>query len=202
MKLSVLLSAVLLVVACESATTINGSWSKPGTSKAITSVLVVGLAQSEARRRAFEDTFAKALEDAGLKAVASHTRVALEDLNRDSIVAATRGGTLEGVLVVSLLGVDEQERAVPAQSSTSVGTSHGTLGGYYQHAQGTYYAPGYVDRYRIVNAETNLYESSSEKLIWTGVSESFERSGMEYVRREYSQAMARELVRDGVIRRP
>ncbi|MDJ0789238.1 MAG: hypothetical protein QNK05_20735 [Myxococcota bacterium] len=202
MRTAVLLLLASALVGCSATTTIQGTWTPTGPAPEIRSVLVVGLARDEDRRKTFEDTFAASLRGAGLTAVPSYERVPLADVNRNTLVAATQGGALEGVLVVSLLGIESEERTVPGRAYGSAGPAYGTLGDYYGYAYGTYTEPEYVDRYRIVRTETTLYDSLTERLLWKGESESFERSGMARASEDYSRAMARELVVDGKIQRP
>ena len=123
--------------------------------------LIVGVSGHESTRRTFEETFVSHLKDAQVNAVASFDAIPGEDRpTKDSIKAAIEGKTIDAVLITHLVGVDEKQIYHPP-------TYSGGFYGYYGFVGRYAYNPGYVSNQKTVKLETNLYDASSDKLVWS-----------------------------------
>jgi hypothetical protein len=124
-------------------------------------ILIVGVSGHESIRRTFEETFVSHLRDAQVNAVASFDAIPGEARpTKDSIKAAIEGKTIDAVLITHLVGVDRKQIYHPP-------TYSGGFYGYYGYVGGYAYNPGYVSNQKTVKLETNLYDASSDKLVWS-----------------------------------
>ena len=92
------------------------------------------------------------------------------EISRDTVERAIRGRNIDAVLVTRLLGVDEVETYQPPTL-----LYYGSYDRYYHHAL-TEVSPGYYRKYKVLTLETTLYDTASEKLIWSMQSEAIEPS--------------------------
>ena len=123
--------------------------------------LIVGVAGQESIRRTFEETFVNRLRDEQVNAIAGFEAIPGEARpSKDSIKAAIEEKDIDAVLITHLVGVDEKQIYHPP-------TYSGGVYGYYGVVRGYAYEPGYVSKQKTVKLETNLYDASSEKLIWS-----------------------------------
>ena len=72
----------LLVIGCSSVQ-MSGSWKKPGYSKQVSKVYVVGVSASELVRRMFEDGFARRVESFGVIGVSSYKELIYADEDQE-----------------------------------------------------------------------------------------------------------------------
>jgi hypothetical protein len=124
-------------------------------------VLIIGVSGQEAIRRTFEKTFVNRLREEQVNAVAGFEATLGEARpTKDSIKAAIKEKNIDAVLVTHLIGVDEKQIYHPP-------TYSGSVYGYYGFVRGYAYDPGYVSQQKTVKLETNLYDASSETLVWS-----------------------------------
>jgi hypothetical protein len=173
--------ALVVAGSCAPRTKMLNSWTEPsfqhGTVK---KVLVLGIAQNPSVRRQFEDDFVTSLKSLGYEAVASYFWLpeVSKDLDRDLLAAKVRENSVTHVIVTRLVDQKTVTSYTPP-SYASVGVSPyypGYYGSYYSYwsvGYTTMVSPGYVTEELVVSLETNLYEAATEKLIWTGLTETW-----------------------------
>ena len=61
------------------------------------------------------------------------------------------------------------------------------------------FAPGYLETDTIVHVVSNLYSLPENKLIWSGVSRSFDPSSTKAFMNDVSKTVAKSLVRDRIV---
>ena len=74
-----------------------------------------------------------------------------------------------------------------------------TFDGYWGYAAGASYAPGYLDSETVVHMVTNLYSLEQNKLLWSGVSKTFDPSSAQAFMTDVSKAVAKSLEKERVI---
>lgn len=181
--------AVLVLAAC-STTEIVGTWTDPEfTGKRIDSLLVIARVEDESLRRMFEDRFASALQDRGVNAVASY-RVfpAMAELDKAGVEERAQKLGLRGVLIARLLETEKVEIQEPGY-----GPGYGpgfapyrhpyrdsfyrwpdyyrSWHSYYGYGYGYPYAPTWTREATVFRLETNLYDTASDRLVWSARSE-------------------------------
>ena len=70
-----------------------------------------------------------------------------------------------------LAGVDEKEEYIPPTYTYVPSPHHSNLGRHYPAVYGNVHEPGYYVTHKYVRLENNLYETKTEKLIWSSASE-------------------------------
>ena len=177
-------------------TKISDSWKDPSMEpKPMGKIVVVGLTDDAVSKRVFEDTFAKALRDRGNDATASYTFVdAGPATNPDSLVAALRTAGYSAALTARPLG----EEVVETQTMGNayyMPQGYYNWGSYYSMSYGAMMSTTYNERAGRMLVEANLYDLSSERLVWA-VRSSTEKTGK--VREgvnSYTSMVVKELAR-------
>lgn len=136
------------------------------------SVMVVGVAKNPARRKMYEDFFADQFQNNGIKAFPSGDFILVgKKLNQDTVKNQAQKLGVDAVLVTRLVGVEEKEEHIPASAAYVPGPQQLNLGRHYARVHAYDYNPGYSVTYKYVRLENNLYETKTEKLIWSSLSE-------------------------------
>jgi hypothetical protein len=126
-------------------------------------ILVIGVSKKPALRRLFEDEFVGQLKMKGAGAVASYTILPSEQmLNKEVIVSKIEGLEIDAVLITRLIERRKERQSVAAPRHRN----------YYGHYNYSYNARRtFTNKY--VTLESNIYETESENLIWSAVSDTW-----------------------------
>lgn len=191
-------AALGLALGCASNTRIVDHWSAPGLEPAdlaFDHVVAIAVMQDETRRRAAEDAVAR---------VASRTRVtpgyrilgSADRADAEQVAAALARQGIDGAITMRLIADDEEQTWVP-------GYHHyvypGGYYGYYGHLGGFVYEPGYLRTDRYVRVETTLYDVRRRRLLWAGVSETWNPRDIDEVVEGIVQAARRQLAEEGLL---
>jgi hypothetical protein len=172
--LTLILAALvsLSIISCRS-TTLTATWADQSyQQRPIHSVLVIGISQDQAARRQFEDTFVAQLEKQNVEAVAGYTQISSpEKLDQQAIDKAVQSAGTSTVLITHVVGVEERTQYNPPARTYYPAPYHRGMYGYYSRAYDEVYTPGYYTSYEVYELETNLYDGSTGKLIWSARSE-------------------------------
>jgi hypothetical protein len=184
------LTLATLVASCAS-TDMTSTWTDPGAKgAALSKIAVVCLTQDAGLRRMAEDTTAQKL--AGAAAIPSYQILGETDLKDiETVKGKLRAAGISGVLVMRLAGVSEQV--------STVGGPYGSFDGYWGYAAGSVYSPGYLQTDTIVHMVSNLYSLDQNKLLWSGVSKTFNPSSAQSFMSDVSQAVAKSLQKERVV---
>ncbi len=193
--------AVLAGMACATQTTLSNVWrSDSYPSGTMHSILVIGIAQSEARQRSFEDGFAAALALQDVEAVARYQVLpGNERLSKASIQAAINGQGFQGVIVTRLLGIDEETTYVPPTSYARTGYYGRRMYGYYGSSWDTVHDPGYTVTDTTVRLETHLYDARTADLVWAAHSDTFNPISVNDIIDSVTKKLTLRLAEDGML---
>jgi hypothetical protein len=185
-----LVGLTLGALGCAS-TEMTSTWTDPSAKGAqLSKVAVVCLTKDPGLRRITETSAAQNLT--GAQAVPSYQVLGDTDLkNRDAVKHQLLSQGFEGVLVMRLAGVKEQV--------TAVGAPYGAFDGYYDWAGATVYEPGYLQSDTVVHVVSNLYSLRDDKLIWSGVSQTFDPASAQSFMADVSKAVAKSVEKDRLI---
>jgi len=211
-KLFVFLVVVSALAACNKAkTSIPQSYRNPGYEQTVFKKLfVIGVAENDESRQAFENAFAKAIVDEGGRAERSWSVLPKStQLEEEEIRAALKAGNFDGVLITRLLSVDKEQEYTPASTYNKPRTRYysGGSGGLYGYGfygfYGTTYAkvhePGYFETSTTIRLETNLYSVANDGLVWTGQSETVDPESIPDARESMTTAVAKRLKEEKLI---
>jgi hypothetical protein len=210
-KLFIFLVAISALTACnKTSTNISQSYRNPGFEETVfKNLLVIGVAENQESRQAFEDAFAKAIADEGGRAQASWVLLPQStQLEEEQIRAAIEGKNFDGVLITRLLSVDKEQEYVEPKAYNNPRTRYyAGGGGLYGHGfygfYGTTYAkvhePGYFETSTTLRLETNLYSLATNGLVWTGQSETIDPESIPDARASMTAAVAKRLKEERLI---
>lgn len=137
-------------------------------------VLVVGIARDETKRRIYEDTFVSSLTESGVQAIPSYTvsKQSIEP-NKKALREMLTKSHATAVLIIHM--IDQKETEFYQRSSALIGTNNyygSTLYGYYPYVWNSISpSESYVNTIKVI-LETNLYDVQTENLLWSARSES------------------------------
>lgn len=166
-----------LILSSCSTSRILSSWNDDSLGQhSLGTLLVIGVAQDETKRRIYEDTFADSFIQAGTKAIASYTvsKQSIEP-SEEALKEVVKKSNAQSVLITHL--VSENEKSYYQPSSVVVGTnsySTGGLYGYYPFIRNSVSTTGSYTSTTKVVLESNLYDVTTEKLLWTARTESID----------------------------
>ena len=181
--LIVLIAGILLVSACAN-TKISQSWVDPDHKKVYKALLVIGIAESEQNRRAYESYFVEELKAIGVEAVASYKLIKSDQkIDRETVTKAIDGLGIDGVLITHLLAVDEETIYRPSMDYMPMygGGYYGGMYSYYPHVNTYVHRPGYYTTHETYTLETNLYDVETEELVWSARTRTFSPESVDEV---------------------
>ncbi len=193
--------ALFFLTSCATST-LTSVWKDPAYQGGkLKRILVIGVTEKQTTKRIFEDEFVSQLRGMGVEGISSYT-VLPQDKAMDKGALEPIVGRLgvDGVLVTRLLDKKRFDTYYPPQV-TYVPHS-GYYGGWYNYYQSSYSyvsTPGYSIQQQVVVLETNLYASKEEKLIWSGVSETFVEDSTEQLIRSFVGMIVKDLSAKGLI---
>jgi hypothetical protein len=181
----------IMTIGCAS-TEMTSTWTDPSAKGAsLSKIAVVCLTKDPGARRICEDAAASQL--LGVEATPSYQALGDTELrNREAVKTQLTSAGFQGVLVMRMAGVTEQV--------TAVGGPYGTFDGYYDWAGGAVFDPGYLQTDTVVHVISNLFSlQGQDKLIWSGVSQTFDPASAKSAFSDVSKAVAKSMQKDRVI---
>ena len=153
---------ILVLLSSCTTTKFQSVWKDESYDGYIKSIMVVGVAERFDVRQFFEREFAKQFKERGVDAIASvDAGASEEELTEDVILAAAREKGKEMILVTHLLSIGATASYHLPKHATTFHTYYHWA---YAYVHGpVYYAQGSQN----VLLTTNLYETKTEKLIWS-----------------------------------
>ena len=190
----VITACIFLLTSCAT-TELTLVWKDRNFQGTVHKIAVVGAFRKPAVRNFFEDAFVKQLKAHGVEAVASYTLVPIADLkNQKEVMAKIRETGADAALVTRLVDKKTIERYVPGEVYTFPNYYY-----YWDPYFNYIYTPGYTVEEEYAYAETNVYETSDEKLIWSARSRTLLSGKDQDLIRSFVGIMVRKLSADGVI---
>lgn len=161
-------------------------------------LLIVGIAEKPQMRQIFEEVLVAELEKRGVKGVSSYTITGMkEKLSRPLVEEAVRKTGADGVITTRMT-------ALKKESDTHSGfimTDKGFADGYGVHVTYASFVHQPVEVVLSTEAalETNLFDSATGRLAWTGSSSAVDPKSIITVSRELAEAVFKALAKDGLI---
>ena len=185
-----------LLSACAS-TSLTDSWKDPGTTGPVSfdRMVVVFMSGNESVRRIAEDALVARIGPG--RAVASYTMITQEEArDTENAAAKLRAANFDGAVVMRVISRDQQLSYSPGMTYP---TYYGGFWGYYGYGWPTVYQTGYLQSDTVVTVETNVYSVTDDKLLWSGISETFNPSDVAKAVNDVADAASRELRRQGLL---
>jgi hypothetical protein len=195
----------LSLISCASTTLVDTYKDKAYEGRMLESVMVVAITENVRNRTVFEGRFSDEFKRRGIQSIPSTDVIPSdEDATKDAIKAAAVDKEMNAVLVTHLVAVEEKEVYNPPPYSTYWGPHgtlgpHGNFGPYYSNVYGYVHAGGYYTKHKLVRLETNIYDTESEKLIWSASSETFEPGSANKTIEDLCKVIMKKLTDDKMI---
>jgi hypothetical protein len=199
----------ICLLACSPATQITGSWKNNNVkTKEVNRILVTALTSKTNVRQTVEDELAAELKKNGYSATKSidvipPTFTEGKEPDKDALLRKIDGTGVDAILTVALIDKETDTRYVPGNQAYSPVTRfgyYGRFGGYYTNWYPTLYSPGYYTEDKVYFLETNLYDASSEELLWSAQSETYNPNGLSDFSKDFASVMLIKMKKDGVLR--
>jgi hypothetical protein len=175
-RLSKLLAPMLFVTAisCAPSTTLVQRWSDPAfTGAPGKSMAIIAITDTERRIRIWESAFSTALNAAHVTPILGSNLVPPGvAADEATLMNAIRDSKADMVALTRLVSIDKEETYVPGSTSyyAPASAAYGFYPYYYSSVD-VVSTPGYYQTDKIYTLETNVYDVGTEKLIWSGVTE-------------------------------
>ena len=200
-------SVLLLVVAftlsaCSTVSKISGAWKNPTYGgDAFRKFLVIGVGKNVDNSRLFEETLAQALRAKGAAAASGYRVLPVVDrLSESDIQQTVEQGRYDGLIVTRLLAVAQKTQYRPPRAYTvPSGSPSRSYFGYYSSSRRIVREPGYLSTETVVMLETNVYDSQTAQLVWSGRSNTFDPKSVRDAIDSVTRAITERLTQDGMI---
>jgi len=199
-----LLSVLLLipvmaaVTGCSSISLIS-SWKDPGASpKQYRKLLVVGIEEKLLLRQVFEEVFAAEVTKKGAIGIASYTITGVKDKPSRSILEeAVKKSGADGVITARMVSMKEGKIV----RSGFIMTEHGFTDFYGAPVNFATFVsqPVEVTTSTKATIETNLFDSGTGRLVWSGTSSAVNPEGIINSSRELADSVIKAMTRDGLL---
>ena len=187
---------IFLIVGCAATKLKQTSMDESYRGKLLSNILVIAVTDKQDSRRAFERHFVTLLKATGVKSVSSVNAIPIpadQKLEKEAILKAVQKFGNDAVIVSHLVGVEKTEVYNPAPRSYT------GFYGYYDNVYGHVHGRGYYSTTSIVRLETNLYDVKSEKLVWSGKSETWNPATDKQLNEEVVKEVIKELQKNKLL---
>lgn len=188
---------VLTLLSCATTQTqITSSWRQPNYSGTLQKVFVIGLAKDQDKRKQYENDFTSQLKNYGVTAIPSYTVFSGDKIpDKETLKAELAKDGIDTVLITRVVSNKDVQTYVPGSYGP-----YGDYWGYYGYGWDYAYSPGYTVMNREVVLESNLYNTSDEKLIWSATSKSTTQGNDTSVIQSFITALINKMRQDKLIK--
>jgi hypothetical protein len=202
-RLIPLLAFVALIgVSCASRNKVVTEWKDPAYAARVgQKVVVMAAAENEISGRIWESEMSKQLTGRGLQVVPGSSILGTTGTRPDSAAVAQKvtDSGADFVIVTRLLAVDKETTYIPGQTYVAPGMYWNGYYGLFTHAYTALETPGYVEQNTVVRLETSVFDVPTGKLVWGGLSESFNPSGTASMAESVTRKIVHRLEDSGLI---
>lgn len=195
-KIVALLLLCLIAASCAS-TSLVESWKEPENDKSYHHLLIIGISDSQQTRRIYEGYFAGELEKKNITATSSYTLISSkQEINRETVLQAIKGSSIDAVLVTYLVSADEQitHHDSPLNPSYS-GTPDDNL------ISATLVASrGRTSSSEVVGLKNDLYDVQSQTLVWSARTKTVAPESIDHAITEVTHLLINELFSDNLLK--
>lgn len=196
-KIAIIIS--ILLASCTSTRIVN-SWRDPQTklnSNQWNKILVVAMLKSETDSRKAEDEMVTYLHGKGVTSYTYLDRNST-NINDEELRKKMRIDGFNAAITMRLIDVDKEKVYVPGQSYLYP-PYYSSFGRYYHRNWVFYTSPGYYIVTKKFIIETILYSIDEDKIIWSGITETYNPSGVSKLTDEIAHTIHKKMITEGFI---
>jgi hypothetical protein len=201
------ITAVLLIAltaaSCGTSTQLSQRWSDPAyVGQPGQKMMIVALSKTERNQFVWEAAFSSALQKEKVQPLVG-SKFLPKDAAADeaTLKQAVRESGANLVAVTRLLAVDKETSYVPGMSYYTPAPAYYGMYGYYNSSYAMVHDPGYYQENTIVKLETNVYDVATEKLVWSGVTETLNPETAQDVANSVAYTVTEDMVKAKVLRK-
>ena len=189
----------LFAASCAATTGLVSTWRDPSYSgREVKRALVIGLTPKPENQQVFEQAMADRLEKIHVQAFKAFEVLPRGQMaDQQSIAAAVQKHGIEVVLVTKVVAIRKEVEYVA--SAYAPPPSYYGMYPYYSAGYSAVYSPGYVTQTDSVYLETNAYDVQSQKLVWSGVTKTFDYSSVADISSSAAKKIVSSLLDQGVL---
>lgn len=202
-QLVTVIALALFFAACSSSKEYTGVWvnKEKIQGKTFHNIFILAMTADIQARNQVESDLANAAKARGLQAVKS-IDVMAPSLNdpkmpaKEDIANKLKASGCDAIFIVSLLKKEEAARYTPGTQAYSIMPTYtwsGNYFGYYSNWYPTVSTPGYYTAEKSYFIESNLYDATSEEIMWSVQSQVFNPSSLQKFSRSYMTALVKQL---------
>lgn len=189
---------IALLISCTTTTKLTSHWYEKSYEKGnIKKLLILGISKREPVRRIFEEDMVKKLEYYQVEGYPSYQVFAMEQkLDTAAFRLHFMNQGFDAVITSQLVAADKEVHQDPGMAYGGYGYRGGFYG-YYGSSYDYMYSPASTYTTTTLRIETNLYDVKTEKLIWSGLSETFNPNDEADAIRSLNHTITLELNKQG-----
>jgi hypothetical protein len=210
LKTFLLSLSVVFLFSCGSSQKVINSWINKETvgSKKYSKAFVIVLTENQTAKNIIESDLALTIKKIGLDVVKSGdvfpSTFSKENApSKEAVHAKVKELNCDIIFTVSLLDSKTETRYVPgsiAYSPYPYYRYYGGFGPYYNYYSPTVYSSGYYTTDKVFYIEGNLFDSESEKILWSVQSETYNPSSIKEFSAGYCKLLVYQAQDDGLLK--
>lgn len=202
---------VFVFISCSTSQKVLSSWvnKEELKGKKYSKVFVMALTQNQSSRTIVEFDLASTLKERGFESVKSIDALAgsfreNSSPSKEDVLAKIRELKCDVIFTVSLLDSKTETRYVPGSSAYYAPYPtygyYGGFGGYYGHYAPAIYSPGYYTTDKSYYLEANLFDTNSEKILWSVQSVTYNPDGIKQFSSSYCKLLVNQAQYDDLLK--
>lgn len=195
-KIFTLILLCLIAVSCAS-TSLVQSWKRPENEKNYHHLMIIGISDSQQTRRIYENHFVAELKKKKIAATPSYTLISSkQNINRETVLKAIKGTTIDAVVVTYLVSADEQVTHFDSPLNPSYsGTPDDNL------ISATLISNrGRTSSSEIIGLKNDLYDVQSKALVWSAQTKTVAPESIDHAITEVTQLLIKQLFNDNLLK--
>jgi hypothetical protein len=201
MKNSVLyfILIIAIFISCNS-TKITNSWRAPDKQLHTgewNKILVVALLKNETHRRKVEEELLNYLNGKGIVSY----KYLNDDINKiglEKLQNKIKSDGFDGAITMRLIDIDKEKVFIPEQQNLYP-IYYQNFSGYLYRGWASYNKPGYYSLNKTFIVETVVYSIKEDKIIWSGITESFNPDGVVNMTGDISKLIYKKMLAEGFV---
>ncbi len=174
----ILLVSLSLTLGACSATRLQGAWMNPDyQGNGFQKILVLAVSENETYRRMFEIAMSNGFDQRGISAEPGYSLFPEQRPDKKTIAQEISAQGFDAMIISQVTGKETKQVYYPGDTYYMrdpyfmPSLRHRYWYDYYYRSYDIVREPGYVRTYKTVTVQSNIYDTRSEELIWSAVSE-------------------------------
>ena len=161
-------------------------------------VLVIGLSPTAKNQQTFEYALSDQFKKVGLQPLPGYDVLPRDKMaDEATILGIVKKEAIDLVVVTKLVTVRSEKEYVPG--SYTPGPAYYGMYGYYSASYSAVYSPGYMNEAQAAYLETNAYDVETKKLVWSGLTRTFDYSSVDQAAQSVAPTIVRALQDQGIL---